>query len=115
MTFSFNPDLPAEYDIVTLVSLYLLYPCMAWGILSYLLLWFQRNEDRFGQWLATAGVNSYGAYVIHSLVLSMVLMAIGFSGLNPWLIVIAATAFTTIISFGVAGQLRQIPSVARLI
>ena len=115
LTFSFNPDLPAEYAKVTLLSLYLLYPCMAWGILSYLLLWFQRNEDRFGQWLATAGVNSYGAYVIHSLVLSMVLMAIGFSGLNPWLTVIAATALTTIISFGVAGQLRRIPSVARLI
>ena len=91
------------------------HPFIAWGILSYLILWFQRNENRFGQWLANAGVNSYGAYVIHSLILVGVLMAIGFTGINPWLIAISATVITTIISFGLAGQLRRIPAVARVI
>ena len=91
------------------------YPFIAWGILSYLFLWFQRNEDRFGAWLATAGINSYGAYVIHSLVLVVVLMAIGFAGINPWLIAISSTVLSVFISFGLAGQLRRIPAVARIL
>ena len=65
MTLSFNTHLVDEpVKIVLLV--YFLYPFIAWGILSYLIVWFQRNEHRYGQWLAAAGVNSYGAYVIHS-------------------------------------------------
>ncbi len=114
LTLSFNPglvDKPAK--LVFLGKFF--HPFIAWGILSYLILWFQRNEDRFGQWLATAGVNSYGAYVIHSLILVGVLMAIGFIGINPWLIAISATVVTTIVSFGLAGQLRRIPAVARVL
>ena len=42
-------------------------------------------------------------------------MAIGFIGLNPWLIAIIATALTAIISFAVTGQLRKIPVVARVL
>ncbi len=114
MTLSFNTHLVDEpVKIVLLV--YFLYPFIAWGILSYLIVWFQRNEHRYGQWLAAAGVNSYGAYVIHSFVLVAVLMAIGFIGLNPWLIAIIATALTAIISFAVTGQLRKIPVVARVL
>ena len=114
LTLSFNPglvDKPAR--LVFLRKFF--HPFIAWGILSYLILWFQRNENRFGQWLATAGVNSYGAYVIHSLILVGVLMAIGFIGINPWLIAISATVVTTIVSFGLAGQLRRIPAVARVL
>ena len=114
MTLSFNTHLVDEpVKIVLLV--YFLYPFIAWGILSYLIVWFQRNEHRYGQWLAAAGVNSYGAYIIHSFVLVAVLMAIGFIGLNPWLIAIIATALTAIISFAVTGQLRKIPVVARVL
>lgn len=90
-------------------------PFIAWGILSCLMMWFQRNEDRFGQWLASAGVNSYGAYTCHTLVLVVVLMAVGFIGINPWLIAIMATVLTTLFSFGIAGQLRRIPAVARVL
>ncbi len=54
--------------------------------MAYLLLWLQRNENRCGQWLATAGVDSLGGYIIHPLVLVAVLEAIGFTGLNHLLI-----------------------------
>ena len=93
----------------------LLYPTVGWGMISYLLLWFQRNEHRCGQWLATAGVDSYGAYIIHPLVLVMVLWAIGFVGLNHWLIALATSALGVIISFGITNQIRLIPMVARIL
>ena len=114
MAVSFNNGL-LEKDASLVFPGVFFYPFIAWGILSYLFLWFQRNEDRFGTWLATAGINSYGAYVIHSLVLVVVLMAIGFAGINPWLIAISSTVLSVFISFGLAGQLRRIPAVARIL
>ena len=78
-------------------------------------MWFQRNENRFGQWLAAAGLNSYGAYVIHTLVLVVALLAFGFLGINPWLIAIISTAVSVFISFGLTGQLRRIPAVAKIL
>jgi len=114
MTLSFNNDLsdnPA--GIVLLV--HFLYPFIAWGIMSYLILWFQRNEKQFGQWLAAAGINSYGAYITHTLVLVVVLLAVGYSGINPWLIAIISTVLSVFISFGLTGQLRRIPAVAKIL
>ena len=93
----------------------LLNPFIGWGVMAYLLLWFQRNENRCGQWLATAGVDSFGAYIIHPLVLVVVLEAIGFIGLNHWLIYLAATALGIVISFGLSHQLRRIPAIAKVI
>ena len=114
MAVSFNAGLLEKPALFALAGVFF-YPFIAWGILSYLFLWFQRNEARFGKWLATAGINSYGAYVIHTLVLVVVLLAIGFAGINPWLIAITSTAFSVFISFGLAGQLRRIPAVARIL
>ena len=114
MALSFNADLLDNPSRLFMLA-YFLYPFIAWGIMSYLILWFQRNEDRFGTWLATAGINSYGAYVIHTLVLVVVLLAIGFAGINPWLIAITSTVFSVFISFGLSGQLRRIPAVARIL
>ena len=93
----------------------LLNPFIGWGVMAYLLLWFQRNENRCGQWLATAGVDSFGAYIIHPLVLVVVLEAIGFIGLNHWLIYLAATALGIVISFGLSHQLRRIQAIAKVI
>lgn len=114
MTLSFNDKISQSQASLMLLGNFL-YPFIGWGILSYLLIWFQRNEDRLGEWLAATGINSYGAYVIHSLVLVVVLMAMGFTGINPWLTAIAATVLSTIVSFGLAGQLRRIPTVARIL
>ena len=114
MAVSFNAGLLEKPALFALAGVFF-YPFIAWGILSYLFLWFQRNEARFGKWLATAGINSYGAYVIHTLVLVVVLLAIGFAGINPWLIAITSTVLSVFISFGLAGQLRRIPAVARIL
>ena len=114
MAISFNAGLLEKPALFSLAGVFF-YPFIAWGVLSYLFLWFQRNEARFGKWLATAGINSYGAYVIHTLVLVVVLLAIGFAGINPWLIAITSTVLSVCISFGLAGQLRRIPAVARIL
>ena len=90
-------------------------PFIGWGIIAYLLLWFQRNEQRCGQWLATAGVDSFGAYIIHPLVLVVVLEILGFIGLNHWLVFGFAAALGIVISFGLSHQLRRIPAVAKVI
>ena len=114
MAVSFNAGLLEKPALFALAGVFF-YPFIAWGIMSYLFLWFQRNEAHFGTWLATAGINSYGAYVIHTLVLVVVLLAIGFTGINPWLIAIISTVFSVFISFGLSGQLRRIPAVARIL
>ena len=90
-------------------------PFIGWGVMAYLLLWFQRHEQRCGQWLATAGVDSFGAYILHPLVLVIVLETIVFIGLNHWLIFLAATVLGILISFGLSHLLRRIPAVAKVI
>ena len=78
-------------------------------------MWFQRNEIHCGQSLATAGVDSFGAHIIHPLVLVVLLKTIGFIGLNHWLIALSASAIGIMISFGISHQLRRIPYIARSI
>jgi len=114
LTLSFNASLIEQPARLILLGKFL-DPFIAWGVISYLILWFQSNEDRLGPWLATAGINSYGAYILHSLVLVAVLLAVSFISINPWLIAITATALSIAISFGIAGQLRRIPAVARVL
>ena len=114
LALTFNGSLSNEIEKISLLGS-LLNPFIGWGMMGYLLLWFQRNENRFGQWLANAGVDSFGAYIIHTLVLFIVLETIGFIGLNPWLIAAAGISLGIIISFGTIHQLRRIPAVARVI
>ena len=114
LALAFNGSLSNEREKISLLGS-LLNPFIGWGMMGYLLLWFQRNENRFGQWLANAGVDSFGAYIIHTLVLVIVLETIGFIGLNPWLITTAGISLGIIISFGTIHQLRRIPAVARVI
>lgn len=114
LALAFNGSLSNEREKISLLGS-LLNPFIGWGMMGYLLLWFQRNENRFGQWLANAGVDSFGAYIIHTLVLVIVLETIGFIGLNPWLITAAGISLGIIISFGTIHQLRRIPAVARVI
>ena len=114
LALTFNGSMSAEIGRLSLLGAFL-NPVIGWGVIGYLLLWFQRNEHCCGQWLATAGVDSFGAYIIHPLVLVLVLEAIGFIGLNHWLIALAASALGIIISFGITHQLRRIPAIAKII
>ena len=114
LSLSFNTSLIEQPARLILLGKFL-HPFIGWGVLSYLILWFQRNEDHLEPWLATAGLNSYAAYVIHSFVLVIVLLAVGFISINPWLIAITTTILSITISFGIAGQLRRIPAVAKIL
>ena len=114
LVLTFNGSMSSEFGKLSLLGTFL-NPFIGWGMIAYLLLWFQRNENQCGQWLATAGVDSFGAYVIHPLVLVIVLTTIGFIGFNHWLIALAASVLGIMISFGISHQLRRIPSVARII
>ncbi len=114
LVLTFNDSMTSESGKLSLLGA-LLNPFIGWGMVAYLLLWFQRNENYCGHWLATAGVDSFGAYIIHPLVLVVLLETIGFIGLNHWLIALSASAIGIMISFGISHQLRRIPSVARII
>ena len=114
LVLTFNGSMSSEFGKLSLLGTFL-NPFIGWGMIAYLLLWFQRNENQCGQWLATAGVDSFGAYVIHPLVLVIVLTMIGFIGFNHWLIALSASVLGIMISFGISHQLRRIPSVARII
>ena len=114
IVLAFKGSLGNQWGNVSLLANFL-NPFIGWGMMGYLLLWFQRNENRFGQWLANAGVDSFGAYIIHTLVLVIVLEGIGSIGLNPWLITATGISLGVIISFGTIHQLRRIPAVARVI
>jgi hypothetical protein len=114
LVLTFNGSMTSEFGKLSLLGA-LLNPFIGWGMVAYLLLWFQRNENYCGHWLATAGVDSFGAYIIHPLVLVVLLETIGFIGLNHWLIALSASAIGIMISFGISHQLRRIPSVARII
>jgi hypothetical protein len=114
LVLTFNGSMSSEFGKLSLLGTFL-NPFIGWGMIAYLLLWFQRNENQCGQWLATAGVDSFGAYIIHPLVLVVLLETIGFIGLNHWLIALSASAIGIMISFGISHQLRRIPSVARII
>ena len=114
LVLTFNDSMTAESGKLSLLGA-LLNPFIGWGMVAYLLLWFQRNENYCGHWLATAGVDSFGAYIIHPLVLVVLLETIGFIGLNHWLIALSASVIGIMISFGISHQLRRIPSVARII
>ena len=69
----FNANVLSK-PVVLIVFGQFVYPLIALGFLSYFIIWFQRNENCLGHWLAVAGVNSYGAYVFHPLVLVLVLV-----------------------------------------
>ena len=114
LVLSINGSMSNDFGKLSFLTAFL-NPFIGWGVITYLLLWFQRNENSYGQWLATAGVDSFGAYIIHPLVLVVVLNAIGFYGLNPWLIALSATPLGIVISFGIAHQLRRSPTIAKII
>ena len=114
LVLTFNDSMTADSGKLSLLGA-LLNPFIGWEMVAYLLLWFQRNENYCGHWLATAGVDSFGAYIIHPLVLVVLLETIGFIGLNHWLIALSASVIGIMISFGISHQLRRIPSVARII
>nr|WP_255359973.1 acyltransferase [Synechococcus sp. MIT S9504] len=114
LVLTFNGSMSDEFGRLYLLTAFL-NPLIGWGVIAYLLLWFQRNEKNCGNWLAAAGVDSFGTYIVHPIVLVVLLKTISLFSLNPWLIALSAIPIGIIISFGLTHQLRRIPTVAKII
>ena len=46
-------------------------PFIAWGVISWLLWWFRTHIIPFGKQIADAGNDSYGAYILHPIIVYM--------------------------------------------
>lgn len=101
----------ARFDVLKAA----LNPFVGWGVMAYLLVWKQRHEALGGHWLAQAGVDSYGAYIIHSLLLVFVMGVISLVDLNDWVSWLLGSVLGIVLSFGVSHQLRRIPVVRRVV
>ena len=88
---------------------------VGWGVMAYLLVWKQRHESLGDHWLAQAGVDSYGAYIIHSLLLVCVMGMISLVGLNDWVSWLLGSVLGIAPPFGVSHQLRRIPAGGRVV
>ena len=114
LVLTFNGSMSDEFGRLSLLTA-LLNPFIGWGVIAYLLLWFQRNENNYGKWLAAAGVDSFGAYIIHPIVLVAVLTPVTLIDINPWIIALSTIPLGIVISFGITHQLRRIPTIAKII
>ena len=93
-----------------------LIPFVGWGYMAIFLYWTQHHEHVGGAWLAKAGRDSFGAYLIHMPVLYGSFMTLYLLGLNNiWILSLLATILAIILSFWGSHQLRNIPSVRRII
>jgi fucose 4-O-acetylase-like acetyltransferase len=84
--------------------------CM--GLLVFFREWFNKPQGKF--LLAMAGA-SYGAYIIHLLVVMGAQAALHAVNLPPFLKFVVVTLVATAISFGAAHLVRQIPGVKKVL
>ena len=110
VTGNFKQQLPGISVLFDFMNTFI-----GWGVMGYLLLWFQRHEQACGQWLATAGVDSFLVYIIHPLIIVLVIGSINFFAWPNLLSWIVGSAASVLVSFGLSHQLRRIPAISRLV
>lgn len=110
VTGNFKQQLPGISVLFDFMNTFI-----GWGVMGYLLLWFQRHEQACGQWLATAGVDSFLVYIIHPLIIVLVIGSINFFAWPNLLSWIVGGAASVLVSFGLSHQLRRIPAISRLV
>ena len=110
VTGNFKQQLPGISVLFDFMNTFI-----GWGVMGYLLLWFQRYEQACGQWLATAGVDSFLVYIIHPLIIVLVIGSINFFAWPNLLSWIVGGAASVLVSFGLSHQLRRIPAISRLV
>jgi peptidoglycan/LPS O-acetylase OafA/YrhL len=89
-----------------------LIPFVGWGYIAMFLTWTQQHEHIGGAWLAKAGRDSFGAYLIHMPILYGCFMPLYLSGVtNIWVLSLSATISAIVLSFWGSHQLRNIPSI----
>lgn len=89
-------------------------PFVAWGLIARLLVRFQRDRASPPWW---DGWNSaaYGAFVLHAPVITGLAVAIAGWSLPPVLKFAVVLVLGTVLSFGMAAALRQLPGARRLL
>ena len=93
-----------------------LIPFVGWGYMAIALYWTQHHEHVGGAWLAEAGKDGFGAYLIHMPILYGSFMSLHRSGLtNIWILSLSASILAIILSFWGSHQLRTIPAIRRII
>ena len=88
---------------------------IGWGVMGYLLLWFQRHQQSCGQWLANAGVDSFAVYIIHPLIVVVVMGLILLTEWPNFAALVLGGVASVLVSFGLSHQLRRVPLLARVI
>ena len=84
--------------------------------MAMFLTWTQQHEHIGGAWLAKAGRDSFGAYLIHIPILAGVMVSFYSLGIkNIWIIGVGSTAIAIVLSFSISHQLRRIPIVKDII
>ncbi len=93
-----------------------LIPFIGWGYIAIFLHWKQHHESIGGTWLAKAGGDSFGAYLIHMPILYIAIMSIYLLGLKDiWLLSLSATFLAIILSFWGSHLLRSVSLIRRII
>ena len=110
VTGNFKQQLPGISVLFDFMNTFI-----GWGVMGYLLLWFQRHEQACGQWLATAGVDSFLVYITHPLIIVLVIGLMSFFASPNLLSWIVGGAVSVLVSFGLSHQLRRIPAISRLV
>jgi hypothetical protein len=89
-------------------------PFVAWGLIARLLVRFQRDADAPRWWDGWNGA-AYGAFVLHAPVITGLAVAIAGWPLPPMLKFATVLVLGTVLSFGMAGALRRLPGLRRVI
>ena len=93
-----------------------LIPFVGWGYIAIFLHWTQHHESIGGTWLAKAGRDSFGAYLIHMPILYLAIISVYLLGLhNIWLLSILASFLAIILSFWGSHLLRRSFLIRRII
>ena len=91
-------------------------PFIGWGFIAAILSLSQANEQLDSHWLAKAGKDSFGAYLIHIPVLAGAMLSCYSLGIkNIWILGFGATAIAIFLSFLASHQLRRIPMIRNII
>ena len=90
-------------------------PLVAWGLIARLLVGFQRGAQPPHPAWAWWNQRAYGAFVLHAPVLVGVSVALAGWPLPPGLKFLVALLCATLLSFGLAGALRRLPGIDRVL
>ena len=84
-------------------------PFVAWGVISWLLWWFRTHVIPFGKQIADSGNDSYGAYILHPIILVSLTYLFTLTKLPAVISLTLLIIAGSILSFMLAHFLRALP------